>query len=103
MSSAISERASAIRQYLRHHVDQPLVRKYSFVAARFEEMKLAQIDGNTTPAEDAAFREVAEMLSVLTKRLGLGESITGWNGFLPGDPQRIISDSWLECARLWFA
>ena len=102
MSSAISERANAIRGYLRHHADQPLVRKYSFVAARFEEMKLAQIDGKTTPAEDATFREVTEMLSLLTRRLGLGDSITGWREFLPGDPQRILSDSWFECARLWF-
>jgi hypothetical protein len=103
--SNVAERASAIRHYLRNHADQPLARKYSFLAARFEEMKLAQIDGKTTPAEDAAFREVTEMLQVLTKRLDLavaGDGITSWNGFLPGDPQRIISDSWLECARLWF-
>lgn len=78
------------------------MRKYSFVAARFEEMKLAQHDGRTTPDDDARFREVSEMLVVLTKKLGLGESVTGWNDFLPGDPQRIISDSWLQSARLWF-
>jgi hypothetical protein len=102
MSNAISERANAIRHHLRHHADQPLVRKYSFVAARWEEMKLAQIDGKTTPADDATFHEVTEMLTVLTKRLGLGDSITGWRDVLPGDPQRIISDSWVECARLWF-
>ena len=102
MSSAIAERASAIRHYLRNHPDQPLVRRYSFLAARFEELKLAQIDGKTTPADDTVFHEVTEMLKVLTKRLGLGDSVTGWPGFLPNDPQRIISDSWLECARLWF-
>jgi hypothetical protein len=84
--SNVAERANAIRHYLRHHVDQPLVRKYSFVAPRFEEMQVAQIDGNTTPAEDATFREVSEMLQVLTKRLDLavtGDGITGWKGFLP--------------------
>jgi hypothetical protein len=103
--SNVAERASAIRHYLRNHADRSLARKYSFVAARYEEMKLAQIAGNSTPADDAAFREVTEMLSVLTKRLDLavaGDGITGWNGFLPGDPQRVISDSWLESARLWF-
>lgn len=102
MSSVISERASAIRHGLRDHDDRSLVRKYSFVAARFEEMKLAQIDGKTTPGDDATFWEVTEMLTVLTKRLGLGDSVTGWNGFLPLDGQRILSDSWIECARLWF-
>jgi hypothetical protein len=56
----------------------------------------------TTPAEDATFREVTEMLEVLTKRLGLGECHISWRGFLPGDPQRILSASWLECARPWF-
>jgi hypothetical protein len=82
--------------------DRSLVRKYSFVAARFEEMKLAQIDRDTTPAEDVAFREVTEMLQVLTEKLGLGDSITGWRDFLPRDPQRLIDDSWVESAKLWF-
>ncbi|GBE65994.1 hypothetical protein MFM001_24560 [Mycobacterium sp. MFM001] len=78
---------------------QRLVRKYSFVAARFEQMRLAQHDRTTTPDDDARFREVTEMLSALAKKLGLGDSV---NGFLPGDPQRIFNDSSLECARLWF-
>jgi hypothetical protein len=103
MSDAIAERASAIRHYLRDHADQPLVRKYSLLAARFEQMRLAMRDGRTAPADDVRFREVTEMLKALTKRLGLGESVTGWLDFLPGDPQRILGDSWVECARLWFA
>lgn len=102
MSNRISERAAAIRDYLRDQPDRGLVRKYSFVAARFEEMKLAQYDGRTTPDDDARFREVSEMLRALGKRLGLGDSVTGWRDFLPGDPQRIFSGSWLESARLWF-
>jgi hypothetical protein len=102
MGSRIAERASAIRHYLQGLPDRSLVRKYSFVAARFEEMKLAQIEGDTTPAEDVAFGEVAEMLRVLTKKLGLGDDITGWKDFLPRDPQRLIDDSWVESARVWF-
>lgn len=102
VNNAIAERASAIRDYLRDHPDRALVRRYSFVAARFEEMKLAQHDGRTTPDDDARFQEVTGMLRVLGKRLGLGDSVTGWREFLPGDPQRIISDSWLRSARLWF-
>jgi hypothetical protein len=74
---------------LRDHPDPSLVRKYSFVAARFEEMKLAQVDGKTTPDDDYRFREVTQMLQVLTKRLGLGDSVTGWKEFLPKDPQRL--------------
>jgi hypothetical protein len=69
MSNRIAERASAIRHYLSDHPDLSLVRKYSFVAARFEEMKLAQLKGDTTPAEDVAFREVTAMLVVLTQKL----------------------------------
>jgi len=102
MSNAISERAAAIRDYLRDHPDRGSVRRYSFLAARFEELKLAQIDGRTTPDDDARFREVGNMLKALTERLGLGDDITGWKDFLPKDPQRLISDSWPDCARLWF-
>jgi hypothetical protein len=102
MSNAIAERAAAIRQYLSDHPDRASVRRYSFLAARFEELKLAQIDGRTTPDGDARFREVGDMLQALTKKPGLGDSITGWNDFLPGDPQRLIDDSWVESARVWF-
>jgi hypothetical protein len=102
MTNRIAERASAIRHYLRNEADQSLARKYSFVAARFEEMRLAQLKGDTTPAEDVAFREVTEMLRALTHKLGLGDEVTAWKEFLPKDPQRLISDSWLDCARQWF-
>ena len=73
----VSARASAIRHYLRDHPDQPLVRKYSFVAARLEQTRLAQVDGDTTPGEDGSFRELAEMLRALTHQLGLGDAVTG--------------------------
>jgi hypothetical protein len=62
------------------------VRKYSFPAARYEQIRLAMHDRKTTPAAVVRFREVGEMLKVLTKKLGLGDSITGWKGFLPDDP-----------------
>jgi hypothetical protein len=102
MSSGIAERAAAIRHYLADHPDRTLVRRYSFVAARWEELRLAQHDGNTTPDDDNRFREVTEMLRALTKKLGLGDIVTGWRDFLPKDPQRLLGDSWLESARLWF-
>jgi hypothetical protein len=102
VSNRIAERASAIRDYLCEHPDRSLVRKYGFVAARYEEMKLAQLKGETTPAEDVTFREVTEMLRVLTQKLGLGDSVTGWNDYLPRDPQRLLNGTWLESARMWF-
>jgi hypothetical protein len=103
VSNRIAERAAAIRDYLRDEPDRPLVRKYSFVAARFEEMKLDHLKGGTTPAEDVAFREVTEMLRPLTEKLGLGDEIAAWRDFLPRDPQLLLNASWEESARLWFA
>jgi hypothetical protein len=103
MSNHVAERAAAIRHYLGDHPDRGLVRKYGFVAARCEEMKLCQLAGKTTPAEDAAFREVTAMLRLLTEKLGLGDEITGWRDFLPRDPQRLLSGSWEESAMLWFS
>jgi hypothetical protein len=102
MNEALAERASAIRHYLRDHADQPTAKRYSFLAARWEQVKLAQLDGKTTPSDDATFRELTSMLEVVTKRLFGREALTYRNGFLPHDPQRIVSDSWIECARLWF-
>jgi hypothetical protein len=101
MSNAIAERAAAIRQHrhLRDHPDQSLVRRYSFVGARFEELRLRQHDGKTTPADDDRLSEIGRMLDAMTKKLNLGP---GFNGFLPKDPQRLIYDSWLEAARMWF-
>jgi hypothetical protein len=101
MRDAVAERASAIRHYLRDHEDTSLVRKYFFLAARYEQLPSAIQDGNTTPAEDATFREVTDTLLTATKKLGLGDSVTGRNGSA-GGPQRFISDSWVESARLWF-
>jgi hypothetical protein len=95
---ALGERAAAIRDYLRDHPNRALVRKYSFVAARYEQMKLQMHEPRATPDEDARFREVSAMLTVLGHRLGLDHG----EGFLPGDPQRLISNSWLDCARVWF-
>ena len=42
------------------------------------------------------------MLRAFSKRLFDREEVTLKAGFLPKDPQRIICDSWIECARVWF-
>jgi hypothetical protein len=77
------------------------VRKYSFVAARWEQLRVRMQDGRTTPDDDVRFRELGEMLRALGNALGFSD-VTASNGFLPGDPGRIFGDSWLENARLWF-
>lgn len=99
MTNRLAERAAAIRNYLHDQPDRATVRRYAFVAARWEELKLAQIDGRTTPDEDARLREVSDVLRVLTEKLDLG-GVTG--DFLPRDPQRLLKESWEEAARLWF-
>jgi hypothetical protein len=102
VSRALASRAASIRDYLSDHPDRGLVRKYSFVAARWEETKLAQRDGKTTPDDDQRFRELTDMLLVMTKKLGLGDTVTGWNDFLHRDPGRLIWDDWVDDARSWF-
>jgi hypothetical protein len=102
VSNAIAERASAIRHYLSDRPDRALVRRYSFLAARFEELRLQQHDGKTTPADDNRLREVSRMLGALTRELGLGDDVTDANGYLPRDPQRLLNGTSLDCLRLWF-
>lgn len=97
--AALAELAACIRDFLRDHPDRGLVRKYSFVAARLEQLRLGMHDGRNTPDDDARFRELGEMLRTLSKALGFSGDLP--NGFLPKDPGRILSDSWLENARLW--
>jgi len=102
VSERIADRAAAIHQYLRDHADQALARKYSFAAARYEQLRLAQYDAKTTPGDDATLQDLTGLLRIVSKRLGLGHNVTGRNGFLPCDPQRLVSESWVDCARLWF-
>ncbi len=40
------------------------------------------------------------MLRALGKKLGFGDAVP--EAHLPHDPQRLIFDSWLDSARLWF-
>ena len=111
MSAALNERASAIRHYLNNRGFGPAnaVFAYSLLAASFEQLTLKQGDGLTTPGEDDTLRETTHKLQVLTKKLFdredvtyKREDVTYKTGFLPTDPQRIFSDSWVDCARVWF-
>jgi len=59
--------------------------------------------GTTTPDDDSRFRELSHTLKALTAALGLPtcDGLTGWRGFLPGDPSRLVCDSWQEAANGW--
>jgi hypothetical protein len=108
--SDLAVRAAAIRDYLRDR-EPNLVRRYSFVAARWEQLRLKQHHRQTTPGEDARLRELTASLKVLTHGLNLPvvdpdsdgiEAVTWHEGFLPLDPQRILSRmDWIEAAEGW--
>ncbi len=113
--SRLDDRAASIREYL-HRVpgpfiddrgncgrapvfDRKLVHAYSVAAARWEELRLRQIDRQTDPAEDARCRDLGRTVEGLAAQLGLGP---GYDDFLPADPQRLLHGTWLDCARMWF-
>jgi hypothetical protein len=106
----IANRAACIRHYL-SDADPAIARRYSLIAARWEQLRLAVDKGRTTPADDARYVELSGLMRALTARLGLpackvgtGEAIPGitnGQGFLPNDPCRIIHGSWQEAAEVW--
>jgi hypothetical protein len=98
-------RAAAIRHYLDKQddlaADAATIYKYSITAAQWEAMRLLIDMGKGTPADDRRFADLGHVLKALTKQIGLGDSITGWNDFLPCDPIRIIYRTWQEAAEGW--
>jgi hypothetical protein len=103
---SIKNRAGAIREYVDKqddvHADAATIYRYSVAAAQWEAMRLLIDSGKGTVTDDRRFSDLSDVLLKLTRQIGLGHSIVGWNGFLPRDPGRIINTSWLESARLWF-
>jgi len=89
---SIKERAAAIRQYLhiQTDADPATIYRYSVTGAQWEAMRLLIDRGRGTPADDRRFADLGRVLLALTRQIGLGDSITGWNEFLPRDPQRLI-------------
>ncbi len=105
----MSDRPAAIRDYLANmDADPAIARRFSLVAALWEELRLATHQGKTTPGEYARFRELSAVLRALTKDLRLKTAkgtcsdvivgITDSAGFLPRDPSRIVCDSWQGAA-----
>jgi hypothetical protein len=93
MSDSINRRASAIRDYLDRMGEDPVIaRRYSFVAARWEALRLAQDRGKTTPGEDARFLELSAVLQALTNQLGLGPGLMF--GGIQGDHVGVAFRRW---------
>lgn len=98
MSASTANRAAAIRDYLARMDKGPaMARRYSVVAARWEELRLAMDKGKTTPADDARFLDLSHTLKAIGSKLGFAD-LTDADGFLPGDPARIICSAWQEAA-----
>jgi hypothetical protein len=119
MSTALVNRAAAIRQALDGMGRDPIIaNRYSVVAARWEELRLAMYQRRTTPGDDDRFRDLSRVLKALTDELWPREQpveptaeclaefpdyvpgITSAQGFLPG-PDRIICKSWQDAAGGW--
>ncbi|MEB3023919.1 hypothetical protein [[Mycobacterium] crassicus] len=116
MSESLRNRSAAIRQYLANvtpAINPVVAHRYSLVAARWEALRLLIDSGNGTARDDQRFSDLGGILRALTKQLGVptctdenrgADGIPGltWpNGFLPGDPERILAADWREAARDW--
>jgi hypothetical protein len=102
---SIKNRAAAIRWYLDRQddlsADRASMYRYSLTAAQWEATRLLVDSGKGTPADDRRLAELGRALGVLTKQIGLGDDLTGWNGFLPRDPSRLMYETWQEAAEGW--
>jgi hypothetical protein len=105
MRESIKHRAACIRDYLDRQddlaADPATMYRYSVTAAQWEAVRLLIDRGKGTPADDKRFDDLSQVLKALTKQIGLGDDITGWNGFLPRDPSRLIEKTWQEAAEGW--
>jgi hypothetical protein len=100
--NGLADREAAIRHWLdAMDKPRPTAARYAMVAARWEQLRLAQARGRTTPADDTRLRELAVSVQAFGETLGLGPNITV-NGYLPGDPGRIISQNWRDNIEDWF-
>jgi hypothetical protein len=103
---SIKDRTASIRDYLDRqddlHADRATIYRYSITAAQWEAMRLLIDKGRGSPADDRRFTDLGGVLKALSRQIGLGDDLTGWRGFLPRDPQRLICGTWQEAAAMWF-
>ena len=117
MSAALDNRASVIRGDIARMelpLDPATVRRYSIIAARWEELRLLIHEGKSAPADEHRFREGTPIFRALTAELGLDAAdethpgpetipgITGWDGFLACDFSYLIAnETWQSTAADW--
>jgi hypothetical protein len=114
--TSMSERAAEIRRFTSFHLDKrgisfarPKLRRYAELAAEWEAMRMRLHD--STPDDDdeflalsAALRGIVAVLRlplICTPENANGDGVAGItdrNGFLSGDSQRIVYDSWSDAA-----
>ena len=112
----MSERAAHIRGFTLRRLEKlptpPVsmsrLARYSVIAARWEGMRLRLARSVPTPAEDERFSTLTGVLRSLSAGLGLSTctadnanadgipGVTDRNGWLPGDPARIVYPSWSD-------
>lgn len=109
-------RAFEIRAWTtpRRPIPLGVLARYAAVAARWEKQRWRIAGGAPVPADDERFAALSVLLRDLSAELGLrtctaedeGEQgvtgITDRDGFLPGDPARLISESWQQSAAINF-
>jgi hypothetical protein len=95
-------------------IDPSLAYRYSVVAARWEELRLAIDRGNITPGDDRRFHELGIVLRTLTEKIGLPTcradhhgpegipGLTGDDGFPPMDFSYLLTgETWQTAAEGW--
>lgn len=96
----ITTRSASIRHYLSAMDADPAVsRRYSYAAARWEELRLRIHQRKTTPGDDERFRELSRLLKILTDQLfepiyaeaaKKRQQEHGWTA--PGKPKSLVAD-----------
>ena len=106
------ERAAQIREFTLRKLSEPISRselsRYSATAARWERLRLHLYRHASTPGDDLRFSNLTVLLRRLVADLELTTcteensnahgivGVTDGNGFLCGDPARIIYSSWSD-------
>lgn len=102
-ANPMAEREAAIRHWLdAMDKPRPTAARYAMAAARWEQLRIMQARGQTTPGDDTRLRELVVTVQALGEKLGLGSNITDSQGYLIGDPGRIISKNWRDNIEMWF-
>lgn len=116
MSESTLHRSAVIRGYLSAALpdaDTRLITRYGSIAARWEALRLLLDAGDGTASDGARYNDLTALLRGVSEALGLPvctdedrgpdgvPGVTWTNGYLPHDPERIVSPTWREAAAGW--